>query len=98
MAFVKLTTDKLTGFLVFQSEQDGALPASAAAVMLKVSEQAVYAASERGRIKFFQWGRNRFYGVASLKDYRWTWARKFADNAQAQAPASLRRMESNKKF
>lgn len=90
MKVTKLTTDKLTGFLVFQKLQGGALPANAAAVLLKCSQQAVYAAAERGRIDFFQWGRNRFYGINSLKEYRWTFSKKFADNAQANAPATLR--------
>ena len=69
-------------FMKFADEQEHAVPCSLAAVYLKMTQQGVYAAGERGRLKKFVWKGKNFYGWKSIKDYRWMTSRKFKDNGR----------------
>jgi len=42
--------------------------------------QGVHAAADRGWIKYFMVGRERFYSRRDVCNYRWTGSRKFKDN------------------
>jgi len=67
----------------FLSSEGGVYPPKLAAAFLKLTVQGVHAASDRGWIKYFRIGRERFYSAKDVRDYRWTGSRKFRDNRPA---------------
>jgi hypothetical protein len=54
----------------FCLEENGAIPATIAAWKLGMSSAGLYQAAERGWIKFFKVGRDRWYGAKSISRYR----------------------------
>ncbi|MEO5713923.1 MAG: hypothetical protein ABIT37_10595 [Luteolibacter sp.] len=60
----------LQGWERFLEVELGAYPATMASIMLGTTTSAVFNASERGKLVFFQIGRNRWYGRKSLIIYR----------------------------
>lgn len=54
----------------FVLEENGALPATIAAMKLGITTQGLYQAAERGWIKFFKIGRDRWYGRKSVNRYK----------------------------
>ncbi len=68
----KLTSkelNQLTAWDNFVTDEIGAVPATIAAMKLKMSTSGLYQAGERGWIKFFKVGRDRWYGRKTLYRY-----------------------------
>ncbi|WP_411844809.1 hypothetical protein AAFN60_12700 [Roseibacillus persicicus] len=70
----------LNAFLMFEAKQGGSLSTAQAAVMLRCCRQNISKQAAKGKFKVFLSGRNRRYGLKSLKAYRWTESRKYLDN------------------
>jgi len=61
--------DQLLAWDNFILEENGALPATIAALKLGVSTAALYQSANRGWLKFFRIGRDRWYGRKSILRY-----------------------------
>ena len=54
----------------FCLEENGVMPSTIAAMKLGITSAGLYQASERGWIKFFKIGRDRWYGRKTVNRYR----------------------------
>jgi hypothetical protein len=73
-------SDMVAAWNRFLLDEGGVYPPKLAAASLKITVQAVYSASEKGWIKYFRIGRERFYSCKDVHNYRWTGSRKYRDN------------------
>lgn len=71
--------DLVSAWNRFLQDEGGCYPPRLAAAYLRMTIQAVYSASEKGWIRYFKIGRERFYSARDVHDYRWTGSRKFKD-------------------
>jgi len=51
-------------------DEGGVMPSTIAAMKLRISTAGLYQAAERGWIKFFKVGRDRWYGRKTVARYR----------------------------
>ena len=68
----KLTSkerNQLQAWNRFCLDENGAMPSTLAAMQLRISSAGLYQAAERGWIKFFKVGRDRWYGRKSVSLY-----------------------------
>lgn len=54
----------------FVRDENGAVPSTIVAMLLGMSTSGVYQAGQRGWLKFFSVGRDRWYGAKSVAIYR----------------------------
>jgi hypothetical protein len=93
-------SDFVSAWHRFLLNEGGAYPPKVAGARLKITIQAVYAAADKGWLRYFRIGRERFYSARDVHNYRWSGARKFRDSlpgpqycgAQDQTPEPFRAM------
>lgn len=64
----------------FQEDECGVYPAAMAAIKLRMTPQGVYQASQRGWLKFFSNGRDRWYSKKDVIGYRFNASKTFRDS------------------
>ena len=73
--------EKATVFLDYSERQNGVIPVSLAAVLLRITPQGVCSAIHRQKISALKWKGNFYCGRKSVDKYRWHNSSKFKDNA-----------------
>jgi hypothetical protein len=71
--------DDVAAWERFCEEESGVYPPYMAAAYLKMTIQGVYAAANRGWLRYFVIGRERFYSRRDCVEYRWTVAKSYRD-------------------
>ncbi len=61
--------NQLLAWRNFTQDENGAMPATIAAMKLRMTTSGLYQAGERGWIKFFSVGRDRWYGEKTVSIY-----------------------------
>jgi len=64
----------------FVENEKGAYPPRIAALYLRMTVQGVHSAADRGWIRYFMIGKERFYSRRDVVAYRWNVSKKFKDN------------------
>ncbi|MEO5917008.1 MAG: hypothetical protein ABIS50_22455 [Luteolibacter sp.] len=78
------STDKelrlLAAWNLFLEKENGCIPSTLAALTLRMTTSGVYNAAQRGYLVFFQVGRDRWYGMKSVLQYKHSVSRRFPSN------------------
>ncbi len=74
---VTMSRCDLRRFMSFQFDQGGVYPPSLAAEFLGISRQALHVIAQQGRLKYVVVAGRRYYGLKSVTDHRWYYAKAY---------------------
>lgn len=76
--------------------EDGLVPISIVALVLKVTVQAVHAACARGDILYVTHAGRKYCSWSSVREYRWYHATKFKDNGTRRNDMKKRKLRPHR--